>query len=301
MSVDDLALIHQSLEAGDKVGARVLLRPLLNDQADADLWVLAAYACDKPDRAISCLKKALVLDMHHNEANRLLLRLEGAKPAEAMRLETAERERVRAELNTMLQYVGTPDTPLKKAKRIRRKPGPWRVVFVTGFFLLALSCSLFTMNMIGVINGLFGAVIQLSGGPTPVQQWRGVPLAEVPDAPLVIPPAQSEPLEGRDTDVLDPGYAHEYTFVAQRGDEMAIYVQFLSLDAHAVSHNVAIVRPDGTDATGDCERNHILQGDSGVTYLCSIEDGGTWAVRVLGRDDESIGVYFVGVERVDGM
>jgi hypothetical protein len=81
---------------------------------------------------------------------------------------------------------------------------------------------------------------------------------------------------------------------------MAVYVQFLSLSANRVSRNVVLLRPNGSNATGGCERGTILQGDNNITLTCVLDTTGTWKIRILGRQGESVGVYFVGVEQMQG-
>lgn len=307
MAADNLAPIREALKNGDKAVARRLLPTLLKTQPTADLWTLAAQACDKQEDAIKCLRKALELDSLHSQANRLLFKLEGAKPPSAEEWDRLTAQRAR-------QALPAEPIPLKKVKRKRRMtPGRW--VGCLSFLLLGSACSLFTLNMIGVINGVFTTATVLLGGPTPVSQWQGQPLSEVSNAPVVIPPSQQEMIGvatsgddiaertssgGRDADVLDPGYSHEYQFDAVQGSEYAVYIQFLSLDANRVSRNVAVLRPDGSDATPNCDQNSILQGDNNVTFICNIDATGTWGVRILGRDDESVGAYFVGIERMQG-
>jgi hypothetical protein len=156
------------------------------------------------------------------------------------------------------------------------------------------------MNMAGVITGPVTLLTRLFGGSEPVTEIEGVPLDEVRNAPVIVPSSMTKPLneESRDANVLDPGYVHEYTFDADSGAEYAIYVQFLSISANGVSKNVVVLRPNGTDATPTCERNSILQGDNNVTYLCQIDVSGIWKVRILGRNQESVGAYFVGAERM---
>lgn len=307
MAADPLAPIHEALKNGDKAAARRLLPPLLKTQPSADLWVLAAQACEKQEDAIKCLRKALELDPLHSRANRLLYKLEGAKPPSAEQRERLAEERERS-------HPPVKPIPLKRAKRAR-KFSLWRWLGCLSFLLLGSACSLFTLNMVGVINGMFTTATVLLGGPTPVSQWAGLPLVDVTNAPAVVPPSHSEMIGvanseddiaertssgGRDADVLDPGYSHEYKFDAASGTQYAIYIQFLSLDANRVSRNVAVLRPDGSDATAACERNSILQGDNNVTYICDINASGIWSVRILGRDGESVGAYFVGIERMQG-
>ena len=306
----DLESIRAALKNGDKATARRLLPPLLKAQPTADLWTLAALACEQKQDGIKCLRKALALDPLHTQANRLLFKWEGAKPPTA-----AEWERLTGDSAAPLpEKIMAAPAPLKAVKH-NRKRSPWRWVVLLSFLLLGSACSLFTLNMIGVINGVFTRATVLLGGPTPVSQWNGQSLESVSNAPEVIPPSQSEQIGatlseddravrtltgGRDADVLDPGYSHQYTFEAQAGDLYGIYVQFLSLGAAHVSRNVAVLQPDGSSATDTCERESILQGDNNVAYICDIHRSGTWSVRILGREGESVGAYFVGIEQIQG-
>jgi hypothetical protein len=193
------------------------------------------------------------------------------------------------------------EEPLKKVRR-KKKRSPFRTILLISIVLLAMGCSLVTMNLAGIITGPITLLNRLLGGGAPVTEIDGVPLYQVAEAPVIVRSSFTKPLnnENRDANVLDPGYAHEYTFEASDGAEMAIYVQFLSLGANKVSRNVVLVRPNGNDATGICEHNAILQGDNNVTLTCPIDENGRWKVRILGRAQESVGAYFVGVERMDG-
>ncbi|MGQ9908305.1 MAG: hypothetical protein ACUVS2_05655 [Candidatus Flexifilum sp.] len=299
----DLQPIREALKAGDKARARQLLTPILTSQPSADAWALAARACDTDEAAIKCLRKALALDPFHGEANRLLLRIEGAVPPEALRREREERIAAFATGELLQQMLKPEANPLVTEKRPRRahKPAsPWRAVGCLGFILLGLSVGLLTLNLIGIVSGVFGTIARATGGPTPVMEWQGVPLSAVENAAYVLPAAQSEPALVRDADVLDDGYVHEYTFAGTAGQEVAVYVQFLSLGADRVSRNVAILRPDGSDGRGSCTRDQIIQGDNNIVYICTLNQSGTWRVRILGRAGESVGAYFVGVEEFTG-
>jgi hypothetical protein len=306
----ELEPIRAALKNGDKATARQLLPPLLKAQPTADLWTLAALACEQKQDGIKCLRKALALDPLHTQANRLLFKWEGAKPPSA-----DEWQRLTGDNTAPLpEKITAKPLPLKKVRH-KGKRSPWRWVGILSFLLLGSACSLFTLNMAGVINGVFTRATVFLGGPTPVSQWNGQALANVDNAAEVIPASQSEQIGeirgaddpavrtstgGRDADVLDPGYSHQYTFEAQAGDQYGIYVQFLSVGAARVSRNVAVLRPDGSSATETCEHESILQGDNNVAYICDIHSSGTWSVRILGREGESVGAYFVGIEQIQG-
>jgi hypothetical protein len=280
----DLSPIHAALRAGDKRQAQTLLRPLLTDDASAEVWTLAAQACTAREQAMACLRRALAQDPYYLPADRLLLRLEGGRPAHIPDEPRQTVELTRAEL--------------KALKKPRRKPGVRGCVLLLLLSLFSASFTLLTLNLVGVISGVFTQLTVISGGPTPVVQIDGVPLALVEDAALVVTPSVVQSAQSRETSVLDPGYAHEYLFQASQGEEVAIYVQFLSVGARQVRRNVVILRPDGSNFTRRCDFNQILQGDNNVAYICRIDRSGEWKVKLLGRDGESVGAYFVGVERI---
>ncbi len=287
MLSDSLQPIREALKAGDKQTAQKLLRPLLKDQPSAEVWYLAAQACKTDDKAIECLRYALELEPQHSGANRMLFKLEGAKPKSAVE-EVIEPPSIEA-------LAELP--PLKKVRN-RRKRSASRTLVLISLLALGMCCSLVTMNLVGIITGPITTLTEITGGPTPVGAIDGTPIADVNNAPLLLTPSQSKPIQDKDADVLEAGYEHEYTFAAQKGTAMAIYVQFLSLAANQVSRNVVVVRPDGSDATPKCEHDTIIQGDNNVTLTCEIDITGTWKVRILGRQGESVGAYFVGVEPI---
>ncbi len=288
---DVLDQVRALLREDKRKEAQALLKPILTN-ADADTWVLAAYACTSDAKAIACLRNALELQPQHMEANRLLFKLEGARPKDTAEVEML-RDQTRQAVDAQIQEERG---QFKKVRR-EKKANPWRWVGCLGSLLLMTSCTLFTLNMIGVVNGVISAATILTGGPTPVHTWNGRPISEIANAPDVIPPAQSQFMEeGRTADVLDDGYSHEYTFEAFAGQEIAIYVQFLSLGANRVSRNVVVLDPNGTRIQDSCQRDRILQGDNNIVYTCAIRQSGTYQVRILGRAGESVGAYFFGVE-----
>jgi hypothetical protein len=283
----ELKPIRDALDAGEKTEARKRLRPLLAKQPSADLWYLAALACSSDGQAIRALRKALELEPLHTPANRMLYRLEGEKPRSAPP-----------------DILLTPSAPLKedelpplKKVKYQRKRTVWTYMGCGGSILLSLTAVLIVANFTGspVLANLLGFL----SGSRPVQEIEGTPVEQREDAPLVVTPQQSKDLraEGTLSDTLDAGYAHEYTFSASAGEEMAVMVQFLSPTANRVSRNVAILDPSGANAERDCTRDTILQGDSGVVLDCRIQRTGVWRLRIFGRDGESTGAYVVSVER----
>ncbi|MEP7291453.1 MAG: hypothetical protein ABI835_06695 [Chloroflexota bacterium] len=323
MTPDSLIPIRTALETGDKKAAQALLRPLLKSQPTAELWRLAAQACTTTEKAITCLHHAIALDPFHDGANRLLFKLESAQAQKTVVEEmpsvevlTATQEMALARLDVptgkkarqnaepgVPSVPGVPgvlnvvDVPLKQVRR-KKKRGVVRTIVLLSLVLLAVCVSLLTMNMAGLISGPVTAVTVLTGGATPVREIEGVPINLVEDAPLLIEPSQSKALESRNVDVIEPGYEHEYTFEGRFGQDAVVYVQFMSVAANRVSRNVVVIRPDGSDATGACEQDAILQGDNNVTLTCPMDAAGEWKVRILGREGESVGAYFVGIEQI---
>jgi len=283
MASDTLQPVREALKAGDKKTAQKLLSPIIKTQPSANAWYLAAVACSTDEKAIFCLRQALALEPQHSAANRMLFKLEGAKPV-------AVAEQPPLEVLTV--------EPLKKVKRAKKKRSATRTLVLISLLLLGICLSTLTMNLAGLITGPITALTELSGGPTPVREIGGTPIAQVANAPLLVKPSQSKELQGRDADVLEPGYLNEYTFTGSRGQDVAIYIQFLSIAANKVSRNVVVMRPDNSDATSKCERDTIIQGDNNITLTCTIDTPGIWKVRILGREKESVGAYFVGVQNI---
>jgi hypothetical protein len=286
MLSDTLQPARDALKAGDKKAAQALIMPLLKTHPSADAWFLAAQACTSDAKAIHCLHQALELQPQHSAANRMLFKLEGAKPAAAIAPPLVE-----APPLEVLAAV-----PLKKVKR-KRMSGT-RIFVLLCILVFGTSCSMITMNLAGLITGPITAVTQLTGGATPVREIAGKPLNQVDNAVMLVEPSQTKELQGKDADVLEPGYAHEYTFVGSRGRDVAVYIQFLSVAANRVSRNVALLRPDNSNGTSTCQKDVILQGDNNITLTCTLDVTGVWKVRILGRAQESVGAYFVGVQQI---
>jgi hypothetical protein len=283
----ELKAIRDALDAGDKVAARKLLRPLLAQQPTAEIWYLAARACEKDEQAVKALRKALELEPLHTQANRLLLRLEGGRP---------ERPQI-TPLTTPVTPLKEENLPPLKKVRYQRKRTVWTYVGCGGSILLSLTAMLIVANFTG--SPILGELLGFFSGSSPVREIEGTPVEQREDAPLVVTPQQSRDLSSEQTlsDTLSSGYAHEYTFSARGGEEVAVMVQFLSPTANSVSRNVVILNPDGENAERSCLRDRILQGDNGVVLTCQINRSGLWRVRIFGRDGESTGAYVVGVER----
>src|SRR6185295_6872336 len=80
--------------------------------------------------------------------------------------------------------------------------------------------------------------------------------AEAAAGGFVVRPNKTEDLRAEKpvNDVLDPGFAHEYLIKANKGDEIAVAVQFFSPTAHKVAANMGMLDPDGFNAVAQCER-----------------------------------------------
>jgi hypothetical protein len=347
--VDELATIHAALEAGDKRGARRLLKPLLDTNPSAELWWLAACTCESEEQEIGCLRKALKIDSKHAQARGRYTELRRARHDDMMPpLETLVDDLPPLELLTdfpalIRERPGVDIQAIKTSKR-RRHNRRWSVVGCGGSILMSLSLGYFVMTVLG---SPVAAQIRtfLSGeapaGPSNVQPIFGQPdiiattQADDPgnpsrpsdvtvdsdggqqsnsDAPRPTPdnnpqtyaddaasggfqvrPNKSAPIaQGSPaTDVLDPGFAHEYTFNTTSGQEFAIAIQFFSPTATSVSANVAIVDGDGVNAESHCERDTIFVDGSGIAFICQVHKGGNWKLQVFGRDGQSTGVYVV--------
>lgn len=287
MSSKQIQYIEKLIKSGQKAEARDLLQGLMKKKASADLWVLMAIASESREDAIVALRKALDLDAMHSKANRLLLKIEGSKGRIGDRNQADSEE---------VKQILTKAKEVKESRAAVGKGGIGRLGCIA-LILLNGICAFFLLGAVGVIPGMLGRVNQIVGGPTPAIEIEGTPIASVPDAPLVLSPSLSESIETQDIDVLEHGYLHEYTFDVVRGDEVAILIQFLSVDANRVSRNVVLLNPSGENVTSICDRDSLLQdGDNGVTLICTVNTTGEWKVRLLGRQGESVGVYFIGVD-----
>ncbi len=322
---DSLLPIREAIKAGDKTRARELLRPLLK-QPTAEIWYLAAYACESRDHARQCLNRALVGDPNHQAAKRALHRLESTTldmpPLEALV------EPVPATAPESLPEL----LPRKPVKR-KKKGTPWGLIGCGASILLSLTMSYIVLTYLG--SPIVGQVISFLNGEGQTQQGQGTPVFGSPaNAPsgggipegssgasggegdsgggssgtsgesttsyFVVQPSKTVELKRQQpvSDVLDAGKAHEYTFEGRQGQELAIGIQFLSPSAKNVGANVAVLDPDGHNAESACQRDSILTDGSSVAFICKVYKSGTWKLQVFGRDGESTGVYVVTFDRM---
>lgn len=270
--------------------------PQVTTPPGVQVEALVAQAEDEVnrDRAIELLKQAIEIDPWHNKANRLLHRMDEVKSLYERPISMPDVEPEIKPLPDMERKIRPTAQDKRRARRSR-----WTRLGCLGGILLSASCSLFMFSVVGILPGFLSSMIVLLGGPSPVGEVNGVPIEDIPDAVMIVPPSQSKPVTSREMDILANGYNHEYTFEAVLGEEVAVYIQFLSVAASSVSRNVAIIDPNDRNYVDFCQWNRILQGgDNNVAFICPINATGIWKVRVLGRNEESIGAYFIGVERL---
>ncbi len=305
MTDDRLNQAATLLKVGDKAAARHILKPLLQQNPTADAWYLAANAMESKEQAISCLKQALTLDEWHNKANAMLTQLEQVESIMTRGTATVKQVEVTHKEIQPLPEIKRNVQLMEYQKRdIRRKKRQRMGCLMT--LALQFSCGLIMANMVGMFPGTIGHVTQFLGGPEPVVELEGTPIENVPFAAATIEPSQSKRASSQDIDVMDHGFNHEYYFDAEVGDVVAIYIQFISVDASDVGTNVLIFDPNNlmVNATNICIElgdEGILGGWNNTTIQCTINRTGRWKFRLLGIEGESIGIYFSGVRFFEGI
>lgn len=319
---DALTIVREEIAKGHVVRARKILRMLLDETPTAPLWYLASTICETPDQELNCLKKALKLDPNHMHARERYIELKKSR-----------REEMMPPLMVLVEDLPEPSEikPLQDpftAKRLRRKQlqRRWAIVSLVATVLMSLSSTYFVLTMVGspipaqvraFLSGqsgndragkpIFG---NPSGGggpaptPNPAQPTSSVQnenySADAAAGGFVVRPNKSEELQSQKpvNDVLDPGFAHEYILKASKGEEIAIAVQFFSPTAHKVASNMAVLDPDGYNASSQCERGSILTDGSSVTFVCKVDKSGDWKLQIFGHSGESTGVYIVTYQRM---
>jgi hypothetical protein len=307
-----------------------LLRPLIDHQPTADVWYVASQVYEKREHQITCLRRALALDPNHRSSKQRLnqLRREAGETTRknAPDLDDPQFDLPLPPLSALVDDViplplGTPEPPPTK-KWGRKKRTTWTYIGWGASVLLSVSLSYFVLTLLG--SPLPAQLRSLFSFSRPSQQTEGTPvfgrvvtgseddvpvssesLSEVESTPeaqgafIEVEASQSSELQRQKpvSDVLDPGYTHEYTFRASNGEELAIGIQFFSPTAQNVSPNVAVLDPDDVNAAEHCQRDSIMKDNSGVAFICQIHKNGTWKVQLLGRMGESTGVYVITLER----
>lgn len=320
---DTLLPIIKAIETGDKKRAKRLLRPLMDNQPTADVWYLASQLYEKREHQITCLRRALALDPTHPKAKQRIARL---YKKSAVDLADPRFDFTLPPLSALVgdsEATAAPQATSNNAqisKKIwRKKRTSWTYIGFGASVLLTLSLSYFVLTVLG--SPLPAQLRSLLSGSRPVET-DGTPVFGRPvdgdnqpqttfgqvnvsaesvataSAQLLVRANQSKPLQRQSplSDVLDPGYTHEYTFQAYPGEEVAIGIQFFSPTAQKVSPNVAVLDPNDVNAENHCQRDSILKDDSGVAFICRVHKAGTWKLQLFGRAGESTGVYVVTLE-----
>jgi hypothetical protein len=325
---ETLLPIIKAVESGDKKLAKRLLRPLMDNQPTADVWYLASQLYEKREHQITCLRRALALDPTHTEAKRRIAKLR--KESGAAPVDLAD-PRFDFTLPPLSALVGDepPPTPAPTtnhaeiSKKIwRKKRTSWTYIGFGASILLTLSLSYFVLTVLG--SPIPAQIRSLLSGSRPVA-IDGTPvfgryvdeindslppsdatyaytdsqiMTALPSVSMSVQANQSKPLQRQKplSDVLDPGYTHEYTFQGYSGEELAIGVQFFSPTAQKVNPNIAVLDPDDVNAEDHCQRDSIMKDNSGVAFTCQIHKAGSWKLQIFGRAGESTGVYVVTLE-----
>jgi serine/threonine protein kinase len=288
----------------------------------ADDWYELARKAATREQAMAYLRRALQADPLHSKANRALMKLEREKhlvlpstPPPSLSLPRPQDPpkpsipAARPATKPLPNIVESPkveqNTDLlpekKRTKQIRKRRSIWTRVSFLSFILLIISSFYFVISFLGL--NMAGRIAGFITGQSPAQEINGIPIEQLADAPLLVPPSSSkEAFSGsREVDILQSGYNHEFVFSANSGENMAIYVQFISLTAKNAPRNVAIINPFGEDGRDVCNVDDILQDGSGVVYDCDINISGAWKVRIFGREGESSGAYFFSIERLEAL
>jgi len=323
---ESLLPIIKAVESGDKKLAKRLLRPLMDHQPTADVWYIASQLYEKREHQITCLRRALALDPEHREARQRIAQLRKASKTTYVDLADPRFDFTLPPLSALIGEEEAPPAPPlatdyeQISKKIwRKKRTSWAYIGLGASVLLTLSLSYFVLTVLGSpipaqLRSLFSGSSPVVTDGTPVFGRPVEGRSESPtvsgevevsaesmataSAQLLVRANQSKPLQRQQplSDVLDPGYTHEYTFQGYAGEELAIGVQFFSPTAQKVDANVAVLDPDDFNAEDHCQRDSILKDHSGVAFICQLHKTGGWKLQLFGRAGESTGAYVVTVE-----
>jgi hypothetical protein len=296
LEMDKLEQVRASIKRGEAEKAHKMVRWLLKNEPSAEAWFLAAQLVDDTDEKIKALRQAIMLDTWHKEANLQLYKLEGPKPKEIIKRETEWDRKAGERPVTEIKRQLKEDRYKKQAVR-HRAYTRFGCIFS---ILFSIFFSMAVFRAAGLLSSNISAgLARLMNQPTPVVAFNGTPLAMIDRPQLRMTPSHVEAALPQDVEILDAGYLHEHRFQGQYGTEYAIYVQFLSLTAKKVARNIMIVDPNNGEAGRRCETQQMLQDGTNMIYTCMIDVTGEWRVLILGRDTESVGAYFIGVEKLD--
>jgi hypothetical protein len=320
--LDSVQPVLEAIEKGDAQRARQLLRPLLQNPT-ADVWYAASFVYEQPEHRITCLQRALKLDPLHGDARR---RLKQLRQGRDLPLVSSPQMDLLPPIELLVENVPKAPPPAPKSiwnVRNRRRRRNWALVGVAGSALLSLSAAYFVMTVLG--SPIPAQIRSLLTGSQPSNAAEGTPVFGQPSNSNFPTPAsggktqiEDISVEGQNSsnvvlvranqskslqwekplsDVLDDGYAHEYTFTPMMGDEVAIGIQFFSPTAQNVGPNVAVLDSMDANAEESCERDAIFQDNTGIALICQINQPGLWKVQILGRQGESTGVYVITIDR----
>jgi len=318
---DSLTIIHEEIAKGHVVRARKILRILLDETPTAPLWYLASTVCESREQEIGCLKQALKIDPKHIQARERYIELKKVPPQDTMPPLMVLVEDL-PDLGQLPEKE--PDPFTAKYLRTKRSRRRWAAVGIGASLIMSLSSTYFLLTVLGSpIPAQIRAIVSGQSGNDqagrPIFGNQGSGQLNTPSAPapsvaasnenyaaeaaaggFVVRPNKTEDLEAEKpiNDVLDPGFAHEYLINANKGEVIAVAVQFFSPTAHKVAANMAMLDPDGNNAAGVCERGSILTDGSSVTYICKINKTGSWKLQLFGHSGESTGVYIVTYQRM---
>lgn len=300
MTQKNVQAAYQAIVDGNIAQARNLLQALVRDAPSADVYYYAAFVTQNPRQAHKLLRKAMQLDPFHAGANRLHHQLE--KHGDGVRAH-ARPDPPQGDRPLTTQEIDNASLAARRSKRARRNRRGFAMFFV-GSFISSVISAWFLMFLLGLGSRFVNPVAEQFGGGATIRDYEGTPIAEISNPASIpdLPAALSAPLrvgaENTTGEVLRDGVLHEYTFNAISGDEVAVALQFFSPFAEDVIANVAVLDPNDDPAGDRCERQIIIDAQTGAAYICEIDISGGWTIRVFGREGASSGVYVVSAERL---
>lgn len=197
---DELATIRAAIQSGDKKGARRMLKPLLNAAPTAELWYMAACACESSDQEVGCLKQVLKLDMKYAPARARYRELKQQGDASIADMPTLDML-VTDELPLLEQLTEIPepvrnrsavDLQAIKAERRRESQRMWTRLGCIGSILMSLSISYIALSAIG--SPIPAQIRRILSGQAPSAPSVGTPLFGRPGADGSSPGGSNNPL-----------------------------------------------------------------------------------------------------------
>lgn len=286
-----LEAIQSLIDKGDTKTARQHLKRQLQSEPSAQAWYLAALTVDNQSEKVKCLHRALKLDALHSPANRLLSRIESGAQRQ-------QKQQLKPEITDSSSLDNRSDKyeriqQQKRQRRHRRGMG-----CLLSFALSSIVCVVI-LSLVGMIPRTIGWFIQLNTGVAPVYELNGAPIESIDDSLFHITPVFSKSLKQQEYFVIDHGYVNEYTFAVEANAPYGIYLQFLSLNAHNLGENMAIIDSNGNNITSQCLAQKMSEYDSGLAYSCRAQRSEQWAIRIIGINGETTGGYIIGLQSLD--